>query len=232
VQRFIDVVFSMTGLLLAGPLIGFFAALIWMQDWTSPFYLAPRAGKSGRSFNMVKLRSMIPNADRLGGDSTPLDDQRITRVGSAVRRMKLDELTQLWNVFAGDMSLVGPRPNTLREVSTYSDREKLLLTVKPGITDFSSIVFSDEGQILSGHDDPDAAYQELIRPFKSRMGIFYVQHQSVALAAKLLFLTLLAAVDRPVALRKVSATLASMGAPADLVAISLRDRQLAKGTVP
>ena len=120
---------------------------------------------------MVKLRSMIINADKNKVDSTASDDMRITRVGMMIRAYKLDELTQLINVLKGDMSLVGPRPNVQRDVDLYSETEKRLLSVKPGITDFSSIIFSDEGDILSGLDDPDIAYNQLIRPWKSRLGI-------------------------------------------------------------
>ena len=124
---------------------------------------------------MVKIRSMIINADKTGVDSTSSDDMRITSVGKVIRKLKLDELSQLWNVLIGDMSLVGPRPNVKSETDLYTKIEKNLLNVKPGITDFSSIVFSDEGDILSGSDDPDLLYNQLIRPWKSRLSLFYIE---------------------------------------------------------
>jgi lipopolysaccharide/colanic/teichoic acid biosynthesis glycosyltransferase len=104
---------------------------------------------------------------------------RITPVGQFIRGYKLDELTQLWNVLKGEMSLVGPRPNVKRETDLYTKVEKDLLTVKPGITDFASIVFSDEGEILSGQSDPDVSYNQLIRPGKSRLGLFYIKVRSI-----------------------------------------------------
>ena len=132
--------------------------LIWWQDKHSPFYIAPRTGRNERPFRMVKLRSMVINADKSGVDSTAANDRRITGVGQFVRRYKLDELTQLWNVLKGDMSLVGPRPNVERETRMYTPVEKRLLSVRPGITDYASIVFADEGDILKEYADPDIAY--------------------------------------------------------------------------
>ena len=121
---------------------------------------------------MYKLRTMIINADSTGVDSTSSNDNRITSVGKFIRKFKIDEISQLINVLLGDMSLVGPRPNVLREILMYTDLEKELLTVKPGITDFASIVFSDEGEILSDSDDPDIDYNQLIRPGKGYLGNF------------------------------------------------------------
>jgi lipopolysaccharide/colanic/teichoic acid biosynthesis glycosyltransferase len=200
--------------------------LIWRQDGFSPFYVAPRVGRGERSFRMVKLRSMVKNADRTGVDSTSKDDQRITPVGRFVRKYKLDEITQLWNVLKGDMSLVGPRPNVKRETDLYTSEEKKLLTVRPGITDFASIVFSDEGDILGGQPDPDIAYNQLIRPGKSRLGIFYVEHSSLWLDLRLVGLTGLAIVSKPAALCRVVAILGRLGAPADLVELASRERPL------
>jgi len=136
-----DMLVSFLGLLFLSPVLAVVTYLIWKQDHHSPFYVAPRVGKNGRLFNMVKLRSMIAGADKTGVDSTSADDSRITSIGHFIRRFKLDEFTQLWDVLKGDMSLVGPRPNVKRETDLYTDVEKGLLDVKPGITDFSSIVF-------------------------------------------------------------------------------------------
>ncbi|VVM17401.1 hypothetical protein BSPWISOXPB_2715 [uncultured Gammaproteobacteria bacterium] len=119
----------------------------WKQDKKSPFYMAPRVGRNNIIFKMVKLRSMVSNADSSGVDSTSANDSRITPIGHKIRKYKLDEITQLWNVLIGDMSLVGPRPNVKNETDLYTSVEEKLLLVKPGITDFSSIVFSDEGDI-------------------------------------------------------------------------------------
>lgn len=214
------------GLLAASPVLLPVMFLVWRQDRHSPFYVAQRVGRGERPFRMVKLRSMIVNADRSGVDSTSSADSRITPVGHFIRRWKLDELTQLWNVFLGDMSMVGPRPNVQRETDLYTPDEKVLLSVKPGITDFASIVFSDEGEILKGQADPDIAYNQLIRPWKSRLGLFYIQHQDILLDLKLVVLTALAIVSRPRALGLVAGMLERMGADAGLVRVARRQEPL------
>src|SRR5689334_15532618 len=114
-KRMLDILLACVGLLLASPVLLPVIFLIWWQDKHSPFYIAPRTGRGERPFRMVKLRSMVIHADKSGVDSTAANDRRITAVGRFVRRYKLDELTQLWNVLKGDMSLVGPRPNVERE---------------------------------------------------------------------------------------------------------------------
>src|SRR3954462_3179407 len=225
-KRLLDVVLAALGLLIASPLLLVVMFLIWRQDGASPFYIAPRVGRGERAFDMIKLRSMVVNADRTGVDSTAKDDARITPVGQFVRRYKLDELAQLWNVLKGEMSLVGPRPNVQRETALYTSEEKKLLTVAPGITDFASIVFSDESEILAGEADPDLAYNQLIRPGKSRLGIFYVEHHSVAVDLQLIWLTALAVLSKPAALRGVVALLEQLGAPRELVAMASGGRPL------
>ena len=145
-KRIFDFLVSIIGLLLLAPIILLFMLLVWLQDWHSPFYIAPRVGKNGVLFMMIKLRSMVINADKTGVDSTSNDDKRITMLGGIIRRYKLDEITQLLNVIIGKMSLVGPRPQVESDVLLYTKEEKKLLNEKPGITDFSSIIFSDEGK--------------------------------------------------------------------------------------
>ena len=149
-KRLIDVFGSAFGLILLSPVLLVAIVAIWLQDYCSPFYIAPRVGRNGKIFQMVKLRSMVKDADKSGVDSTSANDLRITEVGRVIRKYKLDEFIQLWNVLTGDMSLVGPRPNVQREVDLYTDVERHLLDVKPGVTDFASIVFSDEGEIPGG----------------------------------------------------------------------------------
>jgi lipopolysaccharide/colanic/teichoic acid biosynthesis glycosyltransferase len=175
---------------------------------------------------MVKLRSMVVNADKAGIDSTSNSDQRITSIGKIIRKYKLDELTQLWNVLRGDMSLVGPRPNVKAEVDLYTDAEKELLSVKPGINDFSSIVFSDEGKILENKEDPDLAYNQLIRPWKSRLGLIYIKHQSILLDIEIIIYTLLALISKRTALNWVSKKLENFGVDRHLVNISKREIEL------
>lgn len=124
---------------------------------------------------MYKFRTMVLNADKVGGPNTPDDDPRLTRTGRFLRRHKLDELPQLVNVLKGDMSFVGPRPQVAEEVAAYTPEEREILSVRPGITDWSSLRFHNEGEILAGQADPDQAYAELIRPDKMRLGLEYVR---------------------------------------------------------
>jgi lipopolysaccharide/colanic/teichoic acid biosynthesis glycosyltransferase len=154
------------------------AAIIWRirRDADGPvFYTGPRVGRDGRPFKMFKFRTMVVNADRVGGPNTPDDDDRLTKTGRTLRKYKLDELPQLLNVLKGEMSFVGPRPQVAGEVANYTEEERQLLTVRPGITDWASLRFHNEGEILRGHPDPDRAYAELIRPEKMRLGLQYVR---------------------------------------------------------
>jgi lipopolysaccharide/colanic/teichoic acid biosynthesis glycosyltransferase len=225
-KRLLDIVASAAGLIVLSPVLALALFLVWRQDWHSPFYIAERAACGGGSFRMVKIRSMIVNADSTGVESTSSADNRITPLGHFIRRWKLDEITQLWNVLKGDMSLVGPRPNTLREVAKYSATERNLLSVRPGITDFASIVFSDEGDILKSEPDPDAAYDRLIRPWKSRLGLVYVENAGVLLDLRLIWLTLVAIADKRWALRGVVRQLEKLGADADVIDVSRREAPL------
>ena len=225
-KRLFDIVLAAVGLILAGPLLLVVMFLIWRQDGFSPFYVAPRVGRGEQQFRMVKLRSMIKNADKSGVDSTSASDQRITPVGHFVRKYKLDELTQLWNVLKGDMSFVGPRPNVKRETDLYTREEKRLLNLRPGITDFASIVFSDEGEILADKPDPDIAYNQLIRPGKSRLGLFYVDNRSLFVDLQLIWLTALAVVARGVAQSRIVRLLGRLGASPELIEIAKRNKPL------
>jgi lipopolysaccharide/colanic/teichoic acid biosynthesis glycosyltransferase len=225
-KRLLDIVGSSCGLVIASPVLLAAMFMIWWEDKHSPFYIAWRVGQHGRPFQMVKLRSMIVNADSSGVDSTGANDRRITRVGHLVRQFKLDELTQLWHVLRGEMSLVGPRPNVKRETDLYTPAERMLLSVKPGVTDFASIVFSDEGDILKDQPDPDIAYNQLIRPGKSRLGLFYIDHCSVWVDIQICCLTAIAIVSRPHALAGVQRLLERLGAPPELIQIAGRSAPL------
>ncbi len=225
-KRLFDLTCSLIGLIFLLPVFSIITFLIWVYDFHNPFYIAPRLGKGGKTFKMVKFRSMVVNADKMGGDSTSADDNRITPIGSFIRKFKFDELIQLWNVFKGDISLVGPRPNVPRVLEIYTEEEKKLVSVRPGITDFASIVFADEGDILSGKENPDLAYEQLIRPWKGRLGVFYIENQSILLDVNLIFLTLYSIVNRKASLRKACSLLQSLGASDELVSVAARNTPL------
>ena len=225
-KRCVDIIGALFGLVLLFPVLLLFLILIWAQDFQSPFYIAPRMRRQGQTFRMVKLRSMVKNADQIGGAKTSSNDPRITWLGGHIRRCKLDEFSQLWNVLVGDMSLVGPRPQVPQSVALYTEEEYHLFDVRPGITDFSSIVFSDQGEILKGSDNADLKYNQVIRPWKSRLGLFYIQHANVWLDLKLIVLTIVAILSREKALAAVQMILRQLNADPQLVRVAGRKEPL------
>jgi lipopolysaccharide/colanic/teichoic acid biosynthesis glycosyltransferase len=171
---------------------------------------------------MVKFRTMIPNAWKSGVNSTASGDSRITRIGKFLRQAKLDELPQLWNVLTGDMSLVGPRPQVRADVNLYTREESRMLAVRPGITDLASIVFADEGEILAGSPDPDLLYNQIVRPWKSRLILLYLENQSFFRDVQILWITALALVSRARALRAMTLLIDSLGASEKLKIMAAR----------
>lgn len=194
-KRLFDLVLSLLGIAVVSPILLILAALIKLDSAGPVFYRGIRVGRSGRLFKIFKFRTMVVNADKIGGPSTSADDPRITRVGAFLRKYKLDELPQLMNVLKGDMSFVGPRPEVVDEVRLYSHEERELLGVRPGITDWASIRFRNEGEILRGSADPHEAYREKIRPEKIRLGLEYVRNQSLLVDCKIIFKTLRAILE-------------------------------------
>mgnify|MGYP003686530825 CR=1 FL=1 len=221
-KRLFDLILSISLLLVALPLMIICALLVYLSDFKNPFYIPERVGLNNRVFKMYKIRSMVQGADKSGVDSTSSSDSRITPIGSFIRKVKVDELSQLLNVVMGHMSLVGPRPNIKRETDLYTEEEKELLTVRPGITDFSSVVFADEGDILVNHPDPDIAYNQLIRPGKGKLGVFYVRNQKLFTDMMLIFITVVAIISRQHALNALAALLRKNGASDDLIILALR----------
>lgn len=195
-KRSVDVAVSGLSLLLALPLMIVVAILTKLLAPGPVLYGAPRVGHHGRPFTMWKFRTMIVGADKLGASSTADDDKRLTPLGRTMRRFKFDEIPQLWNVLIGEMSLVGPRPQVVWAVARYTEQERILLTVRPGITDPASLSFANEGEILRGHPDPDKAYFELIHPEKMRLSIDYVKNRTFLCDIKILFATLAAPLRR------------------------------------
>jgi len=189
VKRIFDIVFALLGLLLLSPAILIIAIGIRLSSPGPVFYRGVRVGRDGRLFRILKFRTMVADADRLGGPSAGDDDPRITRFGLFLRRYKLDEVPQTFQVLTGEMSFVGPRPEVPLEVDLYTPEERGLLSVRPGITDWASIRFRDEGEVLRGSVDAHAAYRKLIRPEKMRLGLEYVRRHSFWIDLKILLVT-------------------------------------------
>ncbi|WP_026836413.1 sugar transferase [Limisalsivibrio acetivorans] len=197
-KRAFDISLSLFGIIIFFIPMLVIAMLIKKEDGGPVLYRGVRVGKNNKDFKMNKFRTMFVDADKIGPSSTGEDDPRITKIGSFIRRYKLDELPQLFNVLFGSMSFVGPRPQVRWAVEGYSDKEMRLLEVRPGITDFASIKFSNEGEILKGYDDPDKAYMELIHPEKTRLALKYIDNRSVLLDVKILWMTVLAVMGKKV----------------------------------
>ncbi len=230
-KNIFDLIFSLIGLFFFLPVFIIVPLIIFLNDFGNPFYTPYRIGKRKKKFKMFKFRSMILDADKNNVDSTKNDDQRITMIGKIIRKFKFDELSQLLNVIFGSMSLVGPRPNVEREVNMYSKEEIRILDVKPGITDFSSIVFADEGDILEGAHDPDLKYNQIIRPYKSRLAILYVEKKNLILDIQLIFLTILSFLNRKKALNLLSNIVFKISHDETLRKVCLRNDKL-KPTAP
>ena len=222
----VDKILSFIVLIIFLPFIMIFLLSIFLSDFSNPIYISDRVGKDFKKFKLFKIRSMIKNASSTGVTSTSNNDNRITPLGKYIRKFKFDEILQLINVIIGDMSLVGPRPQIESEVKLYSDFEKGLLSVKPGITDFSSIIFSDEGEILKNSSNPNKDYNDLIRPWKSKYGIFYIKHMSLKIDIILIFLTILSIFNSKLSLNLLSNILKKKGAEASLIEIAKRERSL------
>ena len=208
------------------PIIIIFSFLIYFEDKSNPIYLGRRVGKNFANFNLFKLRSMNITK-KVGFQSTSVNDTRILKVGRFIRSTKIDELPQILNVLLGHINFVGPRPNVKDEVNKYVKLEQKLLEFKPGITDFSSIVFSDEGQILSNSSDPDLDYNLLIRPRKNILALLYFQDRSILSDLYIIVLTLLNMFNRKLTLSLIYKFMKKRYSNHDLKFI-LRDENLIK----
>ena len=222
-KRALDFAGSIIGLVLFSPLILIALLLVWWQDGKNPVYTSKRVGKGGQLFPFYKVRTMVVGADKTGRHTVGSDDPNVTRLGRLLRNSKGDELLQFISVLRGDMSLVGPRPNIpAASTEVFTAREMEMFAVKPGITDFASIVFSDLDKIMIGASDVNVAYTRQIRPWKSRLCLFYAQHRTMAMDIQLIWLTALNFVARAPALEKTAALLRRYGAEPDLVEVARR----------
>jgi len=191
-KRLFDIVFSLFGLILVCPLLLVIAVLIKLESPGQAFYRGERVAKNGKPFKIFKFRTMVLNAEKLGGPSTAGDDPRLLKIGLFLKKYQLDELPQLINVLKGEMSLVGPRPEVKMYVDMMTDEEKrVILSVKPGMTDLASLWNFHESEILKGSKNPEKTYQEKIRPEKIRLQIEYVKNRSFLLDLKIIIKTIL-----------------------------------------
>ncbi|MEI7499962.1 MAG: sugar transferase [Bacteroidota bacterium] len=188
--RFFDILFSITGLIIITPFFIVFALVIAIDSRGGAFYYQSRVGKNGKDFRLIKFRTMRIDAEKQGGLTIGARDSRITKSGYFLRKFKIDELPQLINVLKGDMSLVGPRPEIRKYVDQYTPEQRIVLTVKPGITDYASIVFMDENELLGRSSNPEKTYIEEIMPAKILLNMKYIENQGISEYFKILSLTI------------------------------------------
>jgi lipopolysaccharide/colanic/teichoic acid biosynthesis glycosyltransferase len=194
IKRIFDIISSIIGLTIASPLILLISILIKKEDPGSVFYRGKRVGKKGKIFRIFKFRTMVQNADKIGGPSTAGDDPRLTKTGKFLRKYNLDEIPQLINVFKGEMSIVGPRPDVPEEVETYGEKKDIILSVKPGMTDLATLENIHEEEVLRGSKDPHETYQKLIKPKKLKLAVEYVKRRSLFLDLKIILKTIKTAI--------------------------------------
>lgn len=188
--RLLDILFSAIGLLLLSPLFILFYILVRIESKGRGFFIQERIGKDGKPFGLYKFRSMRTETEPGSLITVGAHDTRITRIGYFLRKYKLDELPQLLNVLKGDMSIVGPRPEVKRYVDLYTEEQRQVLTVRPGITDYASIRYINENEILCHADDPERVYIEQIMPDKIRLNMVYIKHYTLREYLRVIFLTL------------------------------------------
>ena len=190
-KRLFDFLFSLVGVVVLSPVMAVLACLVKLTSAGPVLYRGVRAGRGGRPFRIMKFRTMVVDAEKRGGPSTSDDDPRVTRIGTFMRRYKLDELPQLFSVVIGEMSLVGPRPEVLSEVAEYTEEQREVLELRPGITDWASLWNVDEGAVLAGADDPHQVYKERIQPTKLALQLKYYREHSLLTDLRIILYTVI-----------------------------------------
>ena len=187
--RFLDILFSLIGIVILMPFFLIIAILIKCYSPGPVFYKQSRVGINGKDFYLLKFRTMYVNADQKGLLTVGGRDPRVSGIGYYLRNYKLDELPQLLNVLIGEMSLVGPRPEVRKYVELYTREQARVLNVKPGITDWASIKYKDENDILAKATDPECTYIEIVMPEKIKLNMIYIDKQNIAHYIKIIFAT-------------------------------------------
>lgn len=188
--RIFDILLATLGLVILSPLLFFVYVAIVLESRGGGFYRQERTGRYGKPFRLIKFRSMYVNADKHGLITVGGHDNRITRVGYYIRKYKIDELPQLINVVKGDMSIVGPRPEVKKYTDLYTEEQCKILDIRPGITDYASIKYVDENEILGTSDNPERTYIEHIMPDKIKLNMIYISQNGIKEYFKIIFLTL------------------------------------------
>ncbi len=188
-KRIFDISASFIGLIIISPFFILIAIAIITESKGGIFYKQVRVGKNNSDFKLLKFRTMRPNSDKLGLLTVGGRDPRVTRVGYYLRKYKLDELPQLLNVFLGEMSLVGPRPEVRKYVDLYNQEQKKVLMVKPGITDYASILYSNENELLAKSENPETLYIEEIMPHKLKLNMEYINNPGLITDFKIILKT-------------------------------------------
>ena len=189
-KRFFDITACLIALPFIVPFFGAIGIIIKLNSPGPVFYRGWRIGLEGKTFRIIKFRTMVVDAEKIGGPSTALNDPRLTEFGKFLRKYKIDELPQIINVLKGEMSLVGPRPQVEEYTRLYDDNEKVILSVKPGLTDYASIEFINLDQVL-GDDSVDEKYLKEIEPEKNKLRVKYVKEHSFGIDSKIIFVTML-----------------------------------------
>lgn len=189
--RLFDILFSGLGMIVLSPLLLILYILIRIESKGGGIYAQDRIGLNGVPFKLYKFRTMVVDSDKGGLITVGGRDSRLTRIGYRIRKYKLDELPQLWNVFVGDMSFVGPRPEVEKYTRLYTEEQKKVLSVRPGITDWASIKYLDENVILGQAEDPDKVYVEQIMPDKIRYNMIWIKNQGIIDYFKIIFVTII-----------------------------------------
>ena len=188
--RFFDILFSFFGLLICSPIFLLAALFIKIESRGGVFFLQDRVGRNDKNFRLIKLRTMLSETENRGGLTIGSRDNRITGAGDYLRKFKFDELPQLFNVLKGEMSLVGPRPELRKYVDHYSAEQRKVLSVKPGITDYASLEYIHESDILAKSADPEKEYIELILPAKIKLNMRFINDPSLGNYFRIILLTL------------------------------------------